>query len=163
MNNKIGDSMNKLGIPKKRLISLIVLWFGCVFIFIAVTLTVLELNEKKMSDSVTEDVLEEKIEKRKKIDLLEKMNRSNYIFKDIVINEAYIEYNSKYYSFNGSFITNKSLKNYEFIIVIKDENNVEITRYTKVIEEAFRGEELLMYEEFGIELDSAVSFEIIEK
>ena len=48
-------------------------------------------------------------------------------------------------------------------VSIKDENNVEITRYTKVIEESFRGEELLMYEEFGIELDSAVSFEIIEK
>ena len=43
------------------------------------------------------------------------------------------------------------------------ENNIEITRYTEVIEEAFKGEELLMYEEFGIELDSAVSFDIIEK
>lgn len=155
--------MNKLGIPNKRLISLIVLWFGCVFIFIAVTLTILGINEKKKSVSATEEIQEEKIEKRKKINLLEKMNRSNYIFKDIVINEAYIEYNSKYYSFNGSFITNTDLKNYEFIVVIKDENNIEITRYTEIIEEAFKGEELLMYEEFGIELDSAVSFEIIEK
>ena len=159
----MGDNMNRLGIPNKRLISLIILWFGCVFIFIAVTLTVLGINEKKMNDNVTEDVQEEKIEKRIKINLLEKMNRSNYIFKDIVINEAYIEYNSKYYSFNGSFITNKDLKNYEFIVVIKDENNTEITRYTEVIEEAFKGEDLLMYEEFGIELDSAASFEIIEK
>lgn len=157
--------MNKFLLSNKKLLSVIMLWFGCVFIFAAVSLTILEANEKKVLEQLNdkETVNEEAFEKRSKINLLELMNKTNYIYKDIVIKEAYIEYNSKYYSFNGTFLTNKNLNNYEFIIVLKNENGEEITRYTEITEMAFMGEELLMYEEFGIELDNVTSFEIIDK
>lgn len=157
--------MYKLGISKKKVISLISLWFGCVFLFIAVTLSVLEYNERQLQNKDNDRIIEveNKVEKRYKIDLLESMNKSNYIYNDIIVTEAFIEYDSSYFSFNGTFTSKKDLKNYEFIVVLYDDNGNEIARYTEKTEEAFKSEEIMMYEEFDINLDSVSSFSIINK
>lgn len=157
--------MYKLGISKKKVISLISLWFGCVFLFIAVTLSVLEYNERQLQNKDNDRIIEveNKVEKRYKIDLLESMNKSNYIYNDIIVTEAFIEYDSSYFSFNGTFTSKKDLQNYEFIVVLYDDNGNEIARYIEKTEEAFNGEEIMMYEEFDVNLDSVSSFSIINK
>lgn len=157
--------MYKLGISKKKVISLISLWFGCVFLFIAVTLSVLEYNERQLQNKDNDRIIEveNKVEKRYKIDLLESMNKSNYIYNDIIVTEAFIEYDSSYFSFNGTFTSKKDLQNYEFIVVLYDDNGNEIARYIEKTEEAFKGEEIMMYEEFDVNLDSVSSFSIINK
>lgn len=157
--------MYKLGISKKKVISLISLWFGCVFLFIAVTLSILEYNESQLHNKDNDRIIEveDKVEKRQKINLLEKMNKSNYIYNDIIVTEAYIEYDSSYYSFNGTFSSKKDLNNYEFVVVLNDENGKEIARYTEKTEEAVKNEEIMMYEEFDVDLDLVTSFTIVSK
>lgn len=157
--------MYKLGISKKKIISLISLWFGCVFLFIAVTLSILEYNERQLQNKDNDRIIEveNEVVKRYKIDLLENMNKSNYTYNDIIVTEAYIEYDSSYYSFNGMFSPKIDLKNYEFIIVLNDVNGKEVTRYIERTDEAFKNEEIMMYEEFDVNLDSVSSFTIIKK
>ena len=157
--------MYKLGISKKKIISLISLWFGCVFLFIAVTLSILEYNERQLQNKDNDRIIEveNEVEKRYKIDLLENMNKSNYTYNDIIVTEAYIEYDSSYYSFNGIFSPKVDLKNYEFIVVLNDVNGKEVTRYIERTDEAFKNEEIMMYEEFDVDLDLVTSFTIVSK
>lgn len=157
--------MYKLGISKKKIISLISLWFGCVFLFIAVTLSILEYNERQLQNKDNDRIIEveNEVVRRYKIDLLENMNKSNYTYNDIIVTEAYIEYDSSYYSFNGIFSPKIDLKNYEFIIVLNDVNGKEVTRYIERTDEAFKNEEIMMYEEFDVDLDLVTSFTIVSK
>ena len=157
--------MYKLGISKKKIISLISLWFGCVFLFIAVTLSILEYNERQLQNKDNDRIIEveNEVVKRYKIDLLENMNKSNYTYNDIIVTEAYIEYDSSYYSFNGIFSPKIDLKNYEFIIVLNDVKGKEVTRYIERTDEAFKNEEIMMYEEFDVDLDLVTSFTIVSK
>ena len=157
--------MYKLGISKKKIISLISLWFGCVFLFIAVTLSILEYNERQLQNKDNDRIIvvENEVVKRYKIDLFENMNKSNYTYNDIIVTEAYIEYDSSYYSFNGIFSPKIDLKNYEFIIVLNDVNGKEVTRYIERTDEAFKNEEIMMYEEFDVDLDLVTSFTIVSK
>lgn len=98
------------------------------------------------------------------INLLEKMQKLKYLYKDIEVIEAYIYASPGVNVFSGYFVNSsgKKLTNYNMTFVFYDKNNREIYRFTDQNLEVGVDEKVMLRAETNTFLGNVDHFKIID-
>lgn len=159
---------------KKRIIAILMIVFGIILIGGAFILgkdnaagsnEVNNGEDNKENDKDQEGVYYDPSSSESiQINLLEKMQKLEYKYKDFVFKSIYIFANPGVNVFDGIFIYNgkTDLVNYKFVCILYDKNNKEVYRFNTESDILKPGDENIIRAETMTYLGDVVRFEIKE-
>ena len=150
---------------KKKIIAILMIVFGILLIGGAFLLGDDSTEPSKPSSGGEEGVYyDPSSPEATQINLLEKMQKLEYKYKDISVTEAYVLATPGVNSFDGYFKNNsdKKLEDFNMTFVFYDKNDKEVYRFTDQNPEVKPGEKVMLRAETMTYLGDVVRFEIID-